>query len=312
MYSSLAVSVLTTTPVFMITGIPFAYYPWALVFTILMALGTWGVNIPLYYYFRNRRFPRYLLSYSICLFLAIGVTHGMAFPRTGGFGSFRTGFYFHIILFFAVDTVLLIVQDLVVIREQNAELRLRNIEAANLLLQQQVQPHFLFNSLSTLKSLIRFSPADAEEYVVKLSSFLRSSLASHASTLVTVEQELALCRDYLEMQRIRFGEALQFSIEVTAGGSLPVFAVQGLLENALKHNVLTKERPLTIRIMAEGTSIRVTNNLQPREGVEVGGLGLVNLRERYKALGGGEVLVRKTNYEFLVEIPILHDEHRDH
>jgi sensor histidine kinase YesM len=129
---------------------------------------------------------------------------------------------------------------------------------------------------------------------------------------VTVEEELALCRDYLEMQRIRFGEALQFSIEAAAGGSLPVFAVQGLLENAMKHNILTKERPLTIRVLAEGGKIRVSNNLQPREGVEKGGLGLVNLRERYTAHGGGEVMVRQTDNEFLVEIPILHDEHRDH
>jgi hypothetical protein len=311
-YSSLAVSVLTTTPVFMMTGIAFRYYPWAFVFTILMSIGMWGINIALFYFSRNSRALRYLLSYLVCLLLAVGMMHGMAFPRTGGFGSQRTGFYFHIILFFAVDTVLLIVQDLVVIRGQNAELRLRNMEAANLLLQQQVQPHFLFNSLSTLKSLIRFSPADAEEYVVKLSSFLRSSLASHASTLVTVEEELALCRDYLEMQRIRFGEALQFSIEVAAGGLLPVFAVQGLIENAIKHNMLTKERPLTIRVMADGTTIRVSNNLQPREGVEAGGLGLVNLRERYKALGGGEVKVSSTNNEFLVEISLLHDEHRNH
>src|ERR1700761_7475306 len=162
LYSSLAVSVLTTTPVFMMTRISFAFYPWALAFTVLMAIGIWAVNIALFHFFRGQRAVRYGLSYSVCFFLAMLMIHGMLFPRTGGFGSFNTGFYFHIILFIAVDTVLLIVQDLVLVRVQNAELRIRNVEAANLLLKQQVQPHFLFNSLSTLKSLIRFSPGDAE------------------------------------------------------------------------------------------------------------------------------------------------------
>jgi sensor histidine kinase YesM len=319
LYSSLAVSVLTTTPVFMMTGISFLFYPWALLFTVLMAVGMWAINISLFYFSGNHRVLRYSFSYAVCLLLAVGMMHGMAFPKTGGFGGRQNGFYFHLILFFSVDTVLLIVQDLVVIRErkaavelENAQLRMRNMEAANLLLKQQVQPHFLFNSLSTLKSLIRFSPADAEEYVVKLSGFLRSSMAAQASALVTVEEELTLCRDYLEMQRIRFGEALQFTVAVEGKGFLPVFAVQGLIENAIKHNVLTKEQPLSIRVEGGGGRIVVVNNLQVREGVEAGGTGLVNLRERYRALGGGEVVVRRTDNEFLVELPVLHDENRNH
>lgn len=311
-FSSLAVSVLTTTPVFMLTGVPFVFYPWALLFTFSMALGMWAINISLFAFSGSRHVLRYLLSYVVCLGLGVGMMHGLAFPKTGGFGGQRNGFYFHLILFFAVDTVLLIVQDLVLIREQNVELRMRNVEAANLLLKQQVQPHFLFNSLSTLKSLIRFSPADAEEYVVKLSGFLRSSMAVYASALVTVKEELALCRDYLEMQRMRFGEALQFTVAVDEQGHLPVFAVQGLIENAIKHNILTRERPLWIRVEGDGRRIRVVNNLQLRDGAEAGGLGLKNLRERYRALGGGEVLVEKTEIDFSVEIPVLKDANRDH
>jgi len=318
-YSSLAVSVLTTTPVFMLTGASFAFYPWALLFTVLMAMGMWGINIGLFAISGHRWVLRYVLSYAVCMVFLVGMMHGMAFPRMSGFGGVQRGFYFHLILFFAVDTVLLIVQDLVVIRErkaavdlENVELRMRNVEAANLLLKQQVQPHFLFNSLSTLKSLIRFSPADAEEYVVKLSNVLRTTMAAHASALVTVEEELGLCRDYLEMQRIRFGEALRFTVMVEEKGLLPVFAVQGLIENAIKHNVLTKDRPLWIRVEGRGGRIGVVNNLQPRDRVELGGMGLTNLRERYRALGGGEVVVEKTEIDFSVEIPVLHDEDRDH
>jgi len=312
LYSSLAVSVLTTTPVFMMTRISFGLYPWTLLFTTGLTVAMWGVNILIFYFAQGSRVLRYSASYIVTIVLAVMMFHGLLLPRSdGGFGGSK-GFYFHIILFFAVDTVLLIVQDLVVVRGQNAELRMRNIEAANLLLKQQVQPHFLFNSLSTLKSLIKYSPADAEEYVVKLSGFLRSSMAAHASALVSVEAELGLCRDYLEMQRIRFGEALSFLVDVRESGFLPVFAVQGLIENAIKHNVLTKERPLRIRITGEGGTIRVSNNLQLRDGVEKGGMGLANLRERYAALGEGVMVVANNENEFSVTIPILQNESGNH
>ncbi len=320
LYSSLAVSVLTTTPVFMMTRISFSFYPWTLLFTTMATVVMWWLNILFFYFSKGNRVVRYGCSYTVCLLFAVGGIHGFMYPQMeGAFDVRGRGFYFHIILFFSVDTVLLIVQDLVVIRErkaavelENAQLRMRNMEAANLLLKQQVQPHFLFNSLSTLKSLIKYSPADAEEYVVKLSGFLRSSMAAHAATLVTVEEELSLCQDYLEMQRIRFGEALQFTMEVNVSGFLPVFALQGLIENAIKHNMLTKERPLRIRVALADGMIRVSNNLQVRDEVETGGMGLANLRERYRALGAGEVVVEKSGTTFSVSISILANEHRDH
>ena len=321
LYSSLAVSVLTTTPVFMMTRLSFDLYPWTILFTTGMTLVMWGLNILLFYFSGGRRLVRYAGSYALCMLFAVGLFHGLMFPGASmHFGSKGTGFYFHLILFFAVDTVLLIVQDLVVVRErkaavelENAQLRVRNMEAMNLQLKQQIQPHFLFNSLSTLKSLIRYSPADAGEYVMKLSGFLRSSMASHASALVTVGEELELCTDYLEMQRIRFGEALRFSVEVVESGLLPVFALQGLIENAIKHNVLTKERPLSIRVTGNGGWITVVNNLQPATPVdEVGGTGLANLQERYRMLGGGDIVIRKSETEFSVSIILLRNDNRDH
>ena len=319
-FSSLAVSVLTTTPVFMMTRLSFSLYPWTLVFATGLTAVMWGLNILLFYLSEGSRWIRYAGSYIVCVGFAIGVFHGFVHGPEGSVlvGGAR-GFYFHIILFFSIDTVLLILQDLAVVRErkaevelENAQLRMRNMEAANLQLQHQVQPHFLFNSLSTLKSLIRHSPADAEEYVVKLAGFLRSSIATHPSALSTVDDELSLCQDYLEMQRIRFGEALQFSIGVEGGGFLPVFAVQGLIENAIKHNVLTRERPLWIRVEGDGKRITVVNNLQVREEKEGMGMGLANLRERYRMLGGGEVIITKNQTEFSVSINVLSNANRDH
>jgi two-component system LytT family sensor kinase len=235
-------------------------------------------------------------------------------------GSPRNGIHFHLVVFFAVDTVLLILQDLVVTRGRNAaielensRLKMRNMEAMNLQLKQQVQPHFLFNSLSTLKSLISISPEQAGEYLVRLSGFLRSSLSSHAFSVVKVGRELDLCVDYLEMQQIRFGEALQFTIDVPETVRetffVPVFSLQLLIENAIKHNVLTREQPLRIRLDYKDEAIAVSNNLQKRPVTsESAGTGLVNLRERYKALGGGPIVVDEDANRFSVRIKVFANE----
>jgi LytS/YehU family sensor histidine kinase len=230
----------------------------------------------------------------------------------------------HLIIFLAVDMVVIILQDLTVVREkkaameiENAQLRLRNAEAMNLQLMQQIQPHFLFNSLSTLKSLIGISPEQAGEYLVRLSGFLRASLALPAASIEPVAKELELCSDYLEMQRMRFGTALAFSIDVPAAvqqtGYVPVFSLQLLIENAIKHNVLTAAQPLKIEVTYANGWIAVTNNLARKlTEVESPGMGLANLRERYRALSGHEVRIEETAGTFTVYIKILDDEHRDH
>jgi two-component system LytT family sensor kinase len=187
----------------------------------------------------------------------------------------------------------------------------------NLQLMQQVQPHFLFNSLSTLKSLIGISPEQASEYLVRLSGFLRASLASHASSIAPVAKELELCSDYLEMQRMRFGTALEFSIQVPAEvretGYLPVFSLQLLIENAIKHNLLTAARPLHVAVVYREGWIEVTNNLQRKQtGVESAGTGLVNLRERYRALSGDEVRIEETTAIFSVYVKVLAYEYSHH
>ena len=294
----------------------------------------WALNIWIYS-FSVSRTARYLLSYLGCAVLTFLLFHHY-FIRLGdqGFSSKGGGLHFHVIIFLAVDTVILILQDLVVTREKNAaielensRLRMRNVEAMNLQLMQQVQPHFLFNSLSALKSLIGHSPEQAGEYLVRLSGFLRASMSSHAMSVVLVGRELELCVDYLDMQRIRFGEALRYSIDVPAavreGSYVPVFSLQLLIENAIKHNVLTRERPLSIRVMYTVGVIRVVNNLQKKPGGaaaaagdggagESGGPGLTNLRERYRALTGDPVLVEEGEHEYSVTIKVFDYEGSDH
>lgn len=324
LYSSPAISALAVTPMFILTKLQLAYYPAAFAFSTVLVFIVWLMNIAIYTVAGNGNL-RYTLSVAACVLLALGLIHKVFKPfQQWRLGSVSSGIHLHLIVFLAVDMVIVILQDLVVTRErnaaiemENAQLRLRNAEAMNLQLMQQVQPHFLFNSLSTLKSLIGISPEQASEYLVRLSGFLRATLSSHGDSVVPVGRELDQCIDYLEMQRIRFGEALQFSIEVPAavreGGYLPVFSLQLLIENAIKHNVLTRERPLSIRVVYGEEGIIVHNNLQPKQaGVESAGMGLANLRERYRLLTGDPVRVGQTADVFSVYIKVLSYEDSHH
>jgi len=324
LYTSPAISSLAVTPMFILTKMELSYYPTALLFSSVLVFIVWMFNIGIYALAGSAKW-RYTVSALASILLAIGLIHRVLIPwQTWRFGSFSSGIHLHLIVFVAVDMVIVILQDLVVTREkkaaiemENAQLRLRNAEAMNLQLMQQVQPHFLFNSLSTLKSLIGISPERASEYLVRLSGFLRATLSSHMLSVVQVGKELDLCIDYLEMQRIRFGEALQFSIDVPAGVRdskyLPVFSLQLLIENAIKHNILTRERPLSIGVVYENEWITISNNLQPKQtGVESAGTGLVNLRERYRALTGDPVRIEWTDDRFSVHIKVFAYENSHH
>ncbi len=186
-----------------------------------------------------------------------------------------------------------------------------NAETANQLLRQQIQPHFLFNALNVLKSLIKRYPQTAEAYLIRLSDFLRASITRNTSDLASVKDELKLCDDYMEMQKIRFGEALQYLVAIDDTDEcmerkLPFFALQPLLENAIKHNELTTAHPLVIKVSREGEYISVTNNLQPKKYVEHStGNGLTNLRERYRMLSGNDIHIRDNGPEFSVSVKIL-------
>jgi two-component system LytT family sensor kinase len=193
-----------------------------------------------------------------------------------------------------------------------------NTETTNQLLRQQIQPHFLFNALNILKSLIKKYPHTAEAYLIRLSDFLRASVVRNDSGLATVKEELKLCNDYMEMQRIRFGEALEFKVEIEStdpsmADTLPFFALQALLENAIKHNELTKLHPLIISIRRVGDHIFVQNNRQPKATIEHStGSGLANLRERYRMLSGDDIVIESNELYFSVGVKILNHEHHHH
>ena len=164
------------------------------------------------------------------------------------------------------------------------------------MLRYQLNPHFLFNTLNSISSLIvTRRNDDAEQMTSKLSSFLRSSLTCDPAGLVPLEEELALIEEYLDIEGVRFGNRLDVRIdcEPQAGAALiPSFLVQPLVENAIKHGVAQSREPVTVTIRATLENgllcIAVENDTVPAEGaMSVGtGVGLMNVRQRLKAVFG--------------------------
>jgi two-component system, LytTR family, sensor kinase len=221
----------------------------------------------------------------------------------------------------SINIIIIALTELVMLREtklrvdtENEQLKLFNLEAKNSQLKQQLHPHFLFNSLSTLRSLISRSPDKAEEYLDRLSELLRFSTNNSGQSLVTLKEEAELCTNYLAMQQTRFGDALYFTIDIPErlqqNGKVPVFALQQLAENAIKHNILTKEQPLFISIGVDEKQewIIIKNNLQPKQSIEYSsGVGLANLSERYRLSGSEDIVIKNNDGNFSVAIKILDD-----
>jgi two-component system LytT family sensor kinase len=216
-----------------------------------------------------------------------------------------------------IDTLVLVIMELTLsrleaarIRLENAELKVANLRAQHEKLKHQLQPHFLFNSLNALKTLIKRDPNQAERYLVKLAEFLRFSLRHTEQQFVSLEEELRFSTTYLEMQKTRFRESLLYTIEVPlevpSRAMIPAFSLQLLVENAIKHNVLTVEEPLHIVVRyVEGKGLIVENNLQARAAEPGTGLGLKNLSQRYRLLTQEDIEVVREGHTFRVCLPVI-------
>jgi hypothetical protein len=225
------------------------------------------------------------------------------------------------ILILIINAVIIVLQDYLILWHfklqsdmEYSRLKTAQAEAANQLLRQQIHPHFLFNALNTLKSLYKIDTKAGDEYLVRLSDFLRASVSNNDLKTTPLKDEIKLCVDYLEMQKIRFGASLCYSISIPGErletGYVPSFAIQTLLENAIKHNGLTPQSPLNITIQCEADKIKVTNNLQYKATTEAStGSGLVNLAERYRMISKDELIIENDGTTFSVSINIL--EHGD-
>ncbi|GAB3704965.1 hypothetical protein GCM10027592_36890 [Spirosoma flavus] len=172
-----------------------------------------------------------------------------------------------------------------------------------------LNPHFLFNSLTSLNSLININPPQASVFLRKLSIIYRYILQNKDNELVTLESELSFVQNYIDLQKSRFEDALHIEVNVPehylTQRIVPV-TIQNLLENAIKHNAIEEENPLVIRIYAEGSFLYVVNSLQKKSFVETSNKqGLASLKSLYHYLSRREIDVQETQTEFIVKVPLL-------
>ena len=175
-------------------------------------------------------------------------------------------------------------------------------------LENQLSTHFVFNNFSILADLIEVNPKRASAYLMNLSKVYRYTLSHLDHDTVTLQEELAFLDRYLALLQQRFGEGIQVRIADEVAqlqGKLPPAALQMLIENAIKHNEHTKERPLVIDVTAEGQHISVSNRKQPITTAESTSVGQHNIVERYRLLTSQKVTISNTQDEYCVTIPLI-------
>lgn len=174
-------------------------------------------------------------------------------------------------------------------------------------LKSQVNPHFLFNNLNSLTSLISSNPDKAIDFVKKLSEVYRYVLDQKNNELVALELELKFLESYVFLQKIRFEANLDVHINIRPGNFKVIpLSIQMLVENAIKHNEISDKNPLIIRIFsAEDGYLTVENKLQKKGGSEGSGSGIENIKERYQFFTDKKVMIAENSGNFVVRIPLL-------
>ncbi|GAB5474289.1 MAG: histidine kinase [Maribacter sp.] len=176
-------------------------------------------------------------------------------------------------------------------------------------LKNQLDPHFLFNSLNVLTSLIEEDPYQAQKFTTSLSKVYRYVLEQKNKDLVTVDEELRFAKTYVRLLKMRFEDSIVFDIperSLDPDAKIIPLSLQLLLENAVKHNVVTAEKPLHIKVTEKDGMLKVSNNLQEKQVVKKSsGVGLQNIRQRYGILTDKQVEIEKSVSDFSVKLPML-------
>jgi hypothetical protein len=195
--------------------------------------------------------------------------------------------------------------------EQGKEKQKLSVQLA--LLKNQLNPHFLFNSFNTLINIIDKDKLMAIEYTEKLSDFYREILMLQDKEMVTVAEEINLLQNYIYLQQKRFGNNLRLQLNITdthLRAGIPPLTLQLLIENALKHNSITEDKPLAITIESAQSFLVVSNNINLQETTaKSAGIGLKNIQQRIYLLTGREVKIIQTESEFNVIIPLKYNNH---
>lgn len=192
-----------------------------------------------------------------------------------------------------------------ILERENSQIRFETLKS-------QLNPHFLFNSLNVLSSLIKKDSDRAQNFVDEFSSVYRYTLDVIEKPVVELKEEIDFAKSFLFLQKIRFDNAVDMEINVDAAKLnylVPPLAIQTLLENVFKHNKASEDNPLKIKIYNEDNWLVIVNNLQPKiKGSDSKGVGLNNLNKRYELLGENLPKFSVTEKEYIAKIPLIKPE----
>ena len=196
------------------------------------------------------------------------------------------------------------------IKRENEALRIEQLKAAHETFKQQVDPHFLFNSLNTLQSLVKQQDtALSLQFIKELSQVYRYMLIRRKNDYVSLGEEVDYLKSYLYLLKIRFGEAFHARFHIHPkhhSSKIPVHTLQLLAENAVKHNRVTRQEPLILEIWSAKEDIIVSNTILPKlQSAESSGIGLMNINKRYSLLFGREIQIISEDGLFKVFLPII-------
>lgn len=224
--------------------------------------------------------------------------------------------FFYIILSFGISAFIharsfMIAWKKTVKQESTKQQIVAKTEAAKFeSLKSQIDPHFLFNSLNVLTSLVSENPSQAEKFTTKLSKVYRYVLEQRNKDLIPLTEELTFAKTYMELLSMRFEDSVKFNIPDSVSNSelkIVPLSLQLLLENAVKHNVVSPSKPLTISIYKQDDYLVIENNVNPKEAVgKSTKVGLQNIADRYGLITQKSVHIENNNKTFTVRIPLLY------
>lgn len=307
--SSPIIAILTITPLYLIVNAQVHLY-FLLIF--IVSLGTyfaWRIQI---FALHIKPISRFLLAFTLLQIIAFFITSFYNLPKQISLNQFHTVRIINITIINLIIYMLIEFQlnnhRKLMLEKENNDLSILNLETQLENLKNQFNPHFLFNSLSTLKSLIKRDTESAERYTVKLAEFLRKGISTK-NDLVTIEAEIEFVNEFISLQKIRFGNTIELNnkIEQTIYQNLvPLFCLQSLIENAIKHNYMSIENPLQIEIYNNSDTIIVANKLKRKENIKnQSKSGLVNLNKRMLHLCKSEIKVEIISEIFMVSFKSL-------
>lgn len=229
-------------------------------------------------------------------------------------------FFGNIVVAIIVNTIVILIYEGVYMVNQwkkaiiEAEkMRRENVESQFAALKNQINPHFLFNSLNALDSLITQSPEKAKEFVNRFSKIYRYVLDVKDKLVIEIKEEVNFINTYYSLQKIRYGDSLVMNVNIDAdvlNYFIPCLSLQMLVENAIKHNEISTKYPLTIEVTNDNEFLIIKNKMQAKQGSaeKSTGIGIQNLIERYSHFSSLEPQFAISGNFYIARLPILKEE----